>query len=213
VFVWATYCIRSTRTCGGRVAGRVARRGGWRILARLNGARMKTVSRGPRKGRGLNNGVRQGYDVVGLPRARYRARQGEVDDAKKNNCWQINRQGGAGQLPNRLYPCHLDALLTGTRTCSFGLNHSELNTGSLNYARGFVGDDPPRPFSQDTQLGTMGSQGGQQQKRRNSLLHQRYHAVTFHVVKYCERLKRLYSCFSTPHKVEPIKMQASVESP
>jgi hypothetical protein len=45
--------------------------------------------------------------------SRYRARQVEVDDAKKNNCWQINRQGGAGQLPNRLCSCQLDALLTG----------------------------------------------------------------------------------------------------
>jgi hypothetical protein len=71
--------------------------------------------------------------------SRYQARQVEVDDAKKNNCWQINRQGGAGQLPNRLCSCQLDAFLAGTRTCSFDLNRSELNTGSLNYTRGFVG--------------------------------------------------------------------------
>jgi hypothetical protein len=71
--------------------------------------------------------------------SRYRARQVEVDDAKKNNCWQINRQGGAGQVPNRRCSCRLETLLTGTRTCLFDLNRSELITGSLNYARGFVG--------------------------------------------------------------------------
>jgi hypothetical protein len=70
--------------------------------------------------------------------SRYQARQVEVN-AKKNSCWQNNRQGGAGQLPNRLCPCHLDTLLTGTRTCSFDPNRSELVTGSQNYAREFVG--------------------------------------------------------------------------
>jgi hypothetical protein len=31
--------------------------------------------------------------------SRYRARQVEVDDAKKNNCWQINRQASASSPP------------------------------------------------------------------------------------------------------------------
>jgi hypothetical protein len=101
--------------------------------------------------------------------SRYRARQVEVDDAKKNNCWQINQQGGAGQLPNRLCSCQLDAFLAGTRTCSFDLNRSGLNTGSLNYTRGFVGKKVLlAPFFQDTRLGTMGFGGGQQQKLRSS---------------------------------------------
>jgi hypothetical protein len=67
--------------------------------------------------------------------SRYRARQVEVDDAKKNNCWQINQQGGAGQLPNRLCSCQLDAFLAGTRTCSFEL-----------YSRIRWKEGPLRPF-------------------------------------------------------------------